>query len=86
MNTAGLIDVPSRYPKSVDFKFTKGSEDDLTKYIFANKTRHFFCPVCGTGLIVNRLEGDDCYAANLRCLEGVDLNSLDYYDYDGASV
>jgi hypothetical protein len=76
-----------RFPTEV--KFTSGSFDDLTRYEFASKSLgHYFCPVCGSGVLGRKLNGDKpaSYAVNLRQVEGVDLKALTYQPYDGANI
>lgn len=71
-----------------EFRLTAGSEDELTDYLFNKKTiHHFFCPVCGVeafGRGQNR-EGKALYAINVRCLDGVEVDSLELTPVDGKS-
>jgi len=76
------------YCDEAQLKFTKGSRDDLTKYLFNRKMNaHFFCPECGSGVLA--LAGKDAgpwsgkYGVNLRCVEGLDYEKLVYKDMDG---
>jgi hypothetical protein len=66
--------------------FAKGSENGLTSYSFGKKIYgHCFCPVCGSGLLCKRMDGTG-YAANLRTVEGIDLEKIDRGHFDGASL
>jgi hypothetical protein len=67
-------------------KFTNGSEDGLTTYTFGKKIfGHCFCPVCGSGILCKRMDGTE-YAANLRTVEGIDLEKIDRGHLDGARL
>lgn len=68
------------------FKFTKGSVEDLTSYSYGKKSYgHKFCPVCGAPVVGQRLS-DGEFGVNLRCVEGVDLTTLNPIKLDGASM
>lgn len=64
-------------------------EADLGTYTFnRHALQHHFCPACG---IAPFSEGSDrqgnlMAAVNVRCLEGVDLESLQVQHIDGASM
>ncbi len=64
-------------------------EDMLTEYRF-NKEHiaHLFCKVCGVQPFgrANDAEGNLTYAINVRCLEGVDPESLEIGKFDGKSL
>jgi len=65
-------------------KFTKGSKDELSKYLFGKKTiEHIFCPTCGCQILGR---GFGFYFANVRSLEGIDINKLKLDLYDGKSI
>jgi len=72
--------------KNENFKFTKGSFDEMTNYMFGEKRlKHTFCPVCGCSAV-----GSDknmkVVAVNLRAVEGVDAEKLKLKKIDGASL
>lgn len=68
------------------FRLTKGSDDELTEYRFNKKViRHLFCPVCGVqpyGRGQNSA-GEKLVAINVRCLDGVELDTLDITPVNG---
>ena len=67
----------------------KGGEDTLTDYTF-NKgaVHHLFCSKCGVGSFGRgtRPDGVKTVAINVRCLDGVDLETLNIRKFDGASL
>jgi hypothetical protein len=70
------------------FALTSG-RDDLTSYHFNKKViEHLFCKHCGVQPFSygKNKEGKDTVAINVRCLEGVDLETLDIMKYDGKSI
>jgi hypothetical protein len=64
-------------------------ESDLATYTFkTGRIRHHFCPRCGCapfGMGADR-SGAQTAAVNVRCLEGVDLSSLEVTPFDGRSL
>ncbi len=68
------------------FKLTKGDQSTLTEYQFNKKhIHHLFCPTCGVqsfgrGKGVNDAE---MIALNVRCLDGVDADTLEVTKFDG---
>lgn len=68
------------------FKLLEG-EDAQTEYRFnTEKIQHLFCKTCG---VESFARGEDSKGAatasiNVRCLEGVDLTTLNVQPYDGA--
>lgn len=50
--------------------------------------KHRFCPVCGVHPYGEGMDpkGNAMAAINIRCLEGVDLNSIPVQHYDGRSL
>jgi hypothetical protein len=63
--------------------------EQMTTYTF-NKhiIQHHFCPICGIhpfGEGINP-QGNDMAAVNIRCLEGVELESIPVQHYDGKSA
>lgn len=70
------------------FTLTSGSEN-LRSYLFGKKhIDHLFCSVCGIKSFAKGkdAEGNDVYAVNVRCLEGVDLSTLTPTEYNGAAL
>lgn len=70
------------------FKPISGTSEQ-SKYQFGKKhIDHMFCPVCGVSSFGRGTgkDGKPVISVNVRCLEGVDLNALKPFAYDGASV
>ena len=68
-----------------NFKLVKG-ESALSKYQFHKKVlHHSFCKSCGVTPFINgkNPKGEEMYAINLRCLEGVDPHKLEIALVDG---
>jgi hypothetical protein len=62
--------------------------DSLGDYQFGPKVvHHHFCPTCGIRPFARGKdpEGKEMVAVNVRCLEGVDLDSLQVVRFDGRS-
>lgn len=69
------------------FALLKG-EDHLTDYQFNKKViHHLFCDVCGVQSFSRGVgqDGSPTVAINVRCLDGVDLETLDPQKFDGKS-
>jgi hypothetical protein len=70
------------------FKLLKG-EDKLTEYKF-NKgvISHLFCKICGVQSFARGKgpDGTEIAAINVRCLDGVDPNSLSPQAVNGAAI
>lgn len=63
--------------------------DDLATYTFnKHAIRHQFCPTCGVAAFARGADkdGNDLFAINVRCLEGVDLQALQTQRFDGRSL
>ena len=60
-----------------DFELST-SLDELNLYTF-NKhiAKHYFCPTCGVHPFHRPRSYPDCWAVNLRCLRGVDINRIE---------
>lgn len=73
-----------------DDKFRlKSGEDALTQYEFNKKViRYQFCETCGILPFARgrRPDGALMVALNVRCLDGVDLDTLNIKKFDGASL
>ncbi len=69
------------------FKLLSG-EEVLTDYLFnKHHIHHLFCSRCGIRSFCRGMgrDGKEMRAINLRCLEGVDLDSLPLTRHDGKS-
>jgi hypothetical protein len=60
------------------------SEPALATYRFNTETaRHHFCPVCGVAPFYVPRSDPDKLDVNVRCLEGIELRSLEPEPFDG---
>ena len=69
------------------FRFTRG-EDALVSYTFNKHViKHCFCGTCGIHTHGEGVDakGNKMAAINLRCLEGVDLDTIQVTPFDGRS-
>ena len=70
-----------------DFKLKSG-ESAMAEYQFNRRMiHHYFCPTCGIQPFSRGKgpDGKDMVMVNVRCLEGVDPNSLTVKQFDGKS-
>jgi hypothetical protein len=68
-----------------DFRLISGA-DDLATYQFGTMAaRHQFCKHCGIAPFYRPRANPANYMVNVRCLEGVDLESLSIVQFDGRS-
>ena len=70
------------------FRLVAG-EDALRDYRFHQKViSHLFCTTCGIKPFARGKDpqGNDIAAINVRCLEGVDLDALQLFKYDGKNA
>jgi len=70
------------------FKLLSGA-DALTDYLFnKHAIHHVFCKVCGIKSFARgqKPDGSQMVAVNTRCLEGVDVASLEVQHVDGKSL
>jgi hypothetical protein len=59
-------------------------EEELATYRFGTRAaRHHFCRVCGVAPYYVARSDPDKIDVNLRCVEGVDLDSLEVSHFDG---
>jgi hypothetical protein len=75
------------FSKADAFTLLSG-EHDLTSYMFNKKViNHLFCKYCGVQSFSRgkNKEGEDTVAINVRCLEGVDVDTLTLMKVDGKS-
>lgn len=67
------------------FKLTSG-EGSLTDYFFNKKAiKHRFCTTCGVQAFAEGVAFPQV-AINLRCVEGLDLDSLTISKYNGKDI
>lgn len=66
------------------FKLLKG-EENLTEYRFNKKMiQHLFCKTCGVQSFARGMgKTGPTVSLNVRCLDGVDLKTLDIKPFDG---
>ena len=65
------------------------SEDDMGTYTFGERTiEHHFCPNCGCAPYGEGQapSGKQTVAVNARCLDGVDLSTVEIGHFDGRSL
>ncbi|MEZ4703963.1 MAG: GFA family protein [Bdellovibrionota bacterium] len=70
------------------FTLLKG-EECLKDYQFNKKViHHLFCTNCGVSSFGKGLspDGKDMRAINIRCLENVDIQTIEVHHYDGKSL
>jgi hypothetical protein len=71
------------------FEHTIGGDEDLTEYLFNKHViRHLFCPVCGILPYAKGIGpgGNAMVAVNVRCLDGVDIDTLEITKFDGRNI
>lgn len=70
-----------------EFDLQSGA-DSLTDYLFNRESiHHLFCKVCGIKSFARGTnpDGSEMVAVNTRCLDGVDLDTLQVTHFDGKS-
>jgi hypothetical protein len=63
--------------------------EDLARYtLFTRTALDYFCPTCGIHPLAEAQDrtGRPMAAINVRCLEGIDLESLQVRHFDGAAL
>jgi hypothetical protein len=76
------------FAKKPQFKLLKGA-GALSDYQFGKKTiHHLFCASCGVGSFSEGVapNGDETVAINVRCLDDVDVSTLQAKPFDGKSL
>jgi Uncharacterized conserved protein len=67
-----------------------GSEEDLSTYTFNKHViKHRFCPTCGIHPFAEAVDpksGQPTAAINIRCLEGIDLESVPVKHFNGREM
>lgn len=64
-------------------------EEDSSSYLFnKHKIKHRFCPTCGVAPYSEATapSGEAMAAINIRCIEGIDLESVPITHFDGRSM
>jgi hypothetical protein len=62
----------------------RSGREELTTYEFNTKTaKHFFCRTCGMHPFYVPRSDPDKIDVNVRCLDGVDLETLELKTFDG---
>ncbi len=65
------------------FRILSG-QGELRFYQFGTRTaKHWFCATCGISTFSNPRLAPDKWVVNLRCVEGIDLASLEVGHFDG---
>jgi hypothetical protein len=74
------------YPSKSAVKL-EGS-DNLTDYTFLSEdSLHSFCSTCGVSVLVRVTDPkDDIMPLNVRTIDGIDLEALEFNYYDGKSA
>lgn len=77
-----------RHVQKVDkeFKMITGSLEECHTYVFGRKElKHLSCPECATALFAFS-EKHNLVAVNVRCIDGIDLESLVLQKIDGKNL
>jgi hypothetical protein len=76
------------FVKAPQFKLVQG-DDALNDYQFGKKKiHHLFCQSCGVGSFSRGLapNGEETFAINVNCLDGVDVGALKVTPFDGRKL
>jgi hypothetical protein len=71
------------------FRLVSGDEKALTDYQFNHHViHHLFCPTCGIQSFARgkKRDGTPMVAINVRCLDGVEIDTLKLTKVDGRSL
>ena len=61
-------------------------EGDLALYQFNTHTaKHYFCRHCGTHPLTRPRLDPTLWVVNVRCIDGIDLSTLEVRQFDGAN-
>lgn len=66
-----------------DFNLTKGFEHIQTYRFGTLSAEHMFCRICGVQAFYKSRSDQNRFDINIRCLEGVDIHSIEYWLVDG---
>ncbi|KAH7160667.1 Mss4-like protein [Dactylonectria macrodidyma] len=74
------------YPPYEDVTWHHGSDTRVGRYQFNTKTRdHMFCPKCGISIGIDfHQEDPKNYGISVRQFNDIDLDALNYKQFDGA--
>ncbi|KAJ6508983.1 Mss4-like protein [Mycena sanguinolenta] len=76
----------SVYTTADRFRFTSGSDADITKYEFNTRhVGHRFCSTCGTS-IGPTVPSRGLMVVNARSIDGIDLERLKLHNFNGRSL
>jgi hypothetical protein len=67
------------------FRLVQGEEALATYQFGTRRALHHFCRHCGVASFYRPRAKPENYMINVRCLEGVDLDSLERVQFDGLS-
>jgi hypothetical protein len=84
----GRVGALRAFTPATSFKLLSGS-DSLTDYQFGkHHLHHTFCKLCGVHSFASGKapNGQDMYAVNARCVDGVDPQSLNVKHFDGKNL
>lgn len=76
------------FAPATSFRLLSG-EENLSDYQFNKRViHHLFCKTCGIRSFARGVapDGSPTVAVNVRCLEGVDADTLETFRYDGKSA
>ena len=82
--TGALLSATSRD----QFAMTSGDGQSCEYLFHKNVLAHQFCPTCGINVVTygDSPDGQAMAAINLRCVDGIDLASIDRLPFDGLSL
>jgi len=68
------------------FTLTAGDDSALTDYRFnTGKIKHLFCPICGVQSYGrgSKPDGSEMVSINVRCLDDIELSTLERHPFNG---